>query len=293
MWAWYRCARCFPVFEMEASAFVSMTTPGQSQTSHSRFDRRSLGVVLLAGLICGVLVLAVWVVARNAESATTGITDRLPLASVSADEGCDNFGRYWTETSRAGIDPNPLEFFTNCRVLEDGSWVAGSSMYGAGELDESTLTDEQRAQLNDARSAIAEQVDSLESTLPGSVQGAFEQLYDPETNAVVGHFNEGVAWGSYRTRYARIVNAFMLDPDHAELASLIGWTMGRKINGYADFRRACLANPDVAMLHGACRGMEDNLSIRYAPLPWDLRDPKLIDTWFYETVVEPEQAEQE
>lgn len=248
---------------------------------------------MLAGLICGALVLAVWVASRNAPSATTGLTERLPVSVVSASEGCENFGRYWTDTSGAGIDPIAIERFTNCRLQDDGTWVAGSTMYGAGPLDESTLTDEQQAQLNDARAAIAEQADALEAVLPDSVSTTFEQLYSADSNAVVGHFREGVAWGSYRTRYARIVNAFMLDPDHAELAGLIGWTMGRKINGYADFRRECLGNPDIAMLHGACRGMEDNLNIRYAPLPWDLRDPELIDTWFYETVVEPAQEEQE
>ena len=278
---------------METPARVTMSTPGQPQQQQSRFDRRSLGGVVLAGFICGALLLAVWLASRNAPSATIGLTDRLPLPAVSADAGCENFGRYWTETSGAAIDPVPIERFTNCRVQEDGTWVAGSSMYGAMPLDESTLTDEQQAELNETRTAIAEQVDALEAALPNSVESAFEQLYDPETNAVVGHFREGVAWGSYRTRYARIVNAFMLDPDHAELASLIGWTMGRKINGYADFRRACLADPDIAMLHGPCRGMEDNLNIRYAPLPWDLRDPDLIDTWFYETVVKPAQEEQE
>ena len=110
---------------------------------------------------------------------------------------------------------------------------------------------------------------------------------------MVGHFREGVAWGTYRTRYARIVNAFMLDPEHDELADFIGWTMARKIKGYADFRRECLDNPDVGMLHNACKGVEDNLSIRYAPLPWDLRDPDLIDTWFYETVVKPTEETQE
>ncbi len=270
-----------------------MSTPAQSQTFRSRFDRRSLGGVVLAGLICGALVLAAWALARDTPSATTGLTDRLPLPAVSADEGCENFGRYWTDTSGAGIEPVPIELFTNCRVQEDGSWVAGTSMYGAGPLDESTLTDDQLAQLEDARSAIAGQVNALEAALPNSVQSTFDQLYTVESNAVVGHFREGVAWGAYRTRYARIVNAFMLDPDHEELASLIGWTMGRKIGGYADFRRECLGNPDVAMLHGACRGMEDNLNIRYAPMPWDLRDPDLIDTWFYETVVKPAQEEQE
>ena len=83
----------------------------------------------------------------------------------------------------------------------------------------------------------------------------------------------------------------MLDPNNAELASYIGWVMARKIDGYADFRRECLDNDNVDMLHDACRGMEDNLSIRYAPLPWDLRDPDLLDTWYYETYVKPTQTE--
>lgn len=238
-------------------------------------------------------MLSVWLISRDAPSSSTGMTDRLPLAAVSADQGCANFGRYWTETSGAGSEASSIERFTNCRIRDDGAWVASSTMYGAGSLDESTLTDEQRSQLNQARTAIAAQVSALEAVLPNSIRTTFEQLYVPEIQPVVGHFREGVAWGSYRTRYARIVNAFMLDPDNAELANFIGWTMGRKINGYAEFRRSCLANADAAMLHGACRGMEDNLSIRYAPLPWDLKDPQLIDTWFYETVVKPAQAEQE
>jgi hypothetical protein len=268
-----------------------MTTPTQSSSWRSWFDRRSFGGVVIAGLICAALIAVAFLVSRNAASSTTGLTDRLPLPKVSADAGCENFGRYWTQTSGANIDAVPLELFTNCRLADDGSWVAGESMYGAAPLDESTLTDDQRAQLDELRTAISAQIDRLDTTLPKSVQNAFAQLHTSETNAVVGHFQEGVSWGSYRTRYARIVNAYMLDPNNAELASYIGWIMARKIDGYADFRRECLASPDVAMLYDACRGMEDNLSIRYAPLPWDLRDPDLLDTWYYETYVKPTQTE--
>lgn len=268
-----------------------MATPAQSNSLRSRFDRRSLGGVVLAGVICAVLIAVAFLVSRNASSSTTGLTDRLPIAQVSADEGCENFGRYWTETPGAHIDPVPLELFTNCRIEDDGSWVAAGTMYGAGPLDESTLTDDQRTQLAQLRTAISAQIDRLDTTLPKSVQNAFSQLHTNGTNAVVGHFKEGQTWGTYRTRYARIVNAYMLDPNNAELASYIGWIMARKIDGYADFRRECLGNPDVAMLYDACRGMEDNLSIRYAPLPWDLRDPDLLDTWYYETYVKPTQTE--
>lgn len=266
---------------------MSISTPSHSQRFWTRFDRRSFGGFLVAAAACGVLVLLAWLVSRNAPSSTTGLTDRLPVPIVSANEGCANFGEYWTATSGAQIDPTPLERFTNCRITSDGQWVAAATMYGAEPIDRATLTTEQIAQLEVVHAAIDEQVDRLEATLPDSIDKTFDQLYSAEPNAVVGHFREGIAWGAYRTRYARIVNAFMLDPNNAELADFIGWTMARKIRGYADFRRACLANPDIAMLHNACRGVEDNLSIRYAPLPWDLRDPDLIDTWFYETVVKP------
>ncbi|MCA9859374.1 MAG: hypothetical protein KC438_06600 [Thermomicrobiales bacterium] len=266
---------------------MGISTPSHPQRFWTRFDRRSFGGFLIAAAGCLVLVLFAWLVSRNAPSSTTGLTDRLPIPAVSANDGCANFGTYWTETSGAGIDPAPLEMFTNCRLTDDGEWVAAGSMYGGEPIDRSSLTADQIAQLDALHVAIAEQVDRLEATLPNSVDKTFDQLYSAEPNAVVGNFREGISWGSYRTRYARIVNAAMLDPDNAELADFIGWTMARKIRGYADFRRACLANADVEMLHGACRGMEDNLSIRYAPLPWVLRDPDLIDTWFYETVVKP------
>ncbi len=246
---------------------------------------------MLAGLICAALIAVAFLASRGAPSSTTGLTDRLPLPRVSADAGCENFGRYWTGTSGAHVDPVPLELFTNCRIMDDGSWIASETMYGAGPLDESSLTDDQRAELAQLRTAISAQIDGLELVLPKSIQTAFGQLHTNDTNAVVGHFREGVSWGSFRTRYARIVNAYMLDPNNVELADYIGWIMARKIDGYADFRRECLANEQVAMLGDACRGMEDNLSIRYAPLPWDLRDPDLLDTWYYETYVKPTQTE--
>lgn len=270
---------------------VSTTNPAQMESARRFTSRHAAGGVAIAGVVCAALVATLFLLARNAPSSTTGYTEWVPMARVSADEGCENFGRYWTDTSGAGIDPIPLELFTNCRLLDDGAWQAAATMYGAAPLDETTLTDEQRTELTQLRTAIAAQVDGLEAVLPKSIQNAFAQLHTERTNPVVGHFQEGLSWGSYRTRYARIVNAAMLDPKNAELADFIGWIMARKINGYATFRRECLANQDVAMLDDACRGMEDNLSIRYAPLPWDLRDPDLLDSWYYETHVKPTQTE--
>lgn len=266
--------------------------PEQPQESRFGFDRKALAAVVVLGVVCMALVGIAWVASRNAPSSTTGNTAALPVPSVDADQGCDNFGTYWSDTSGANIDPVALELFTNCRLGDDGSWFATQTMYGAGTLDESTLTDEQRAQLEAARMSVAQQVDGLEAALPGSVREAFAQLHTAKTNAVVGNFKEGVAWGPYRTRYARIMNAYLLDPANAELASFAGWIMSRKLDGYGQLRQQCLANEKVEMLQTACRGMEDNLSIRYAPLPWVLRDPELLDTWFYETVVKPTQTQE-
>ncbi len=270
---------------------VSKTNPAQMDSARRFTSRHAAGGVVIAGVICAALMAIVFLVSRNAPSSTVGYTEWVTVPQVSADEGCEKFGRYWTDTSGARVDPVPLELFTNCRLQDDGTWRAAETMYGAATLDESTLTDDQRAELAQIRTAIAAQVDGLEAVLPKSIQNAFAQLYTQETNPVVGHFREGIAWGPYRTRYARMVNAAMLDPNNAELAEFIGWIMTRKIDGYATFRRECLDNQDVAMLHDACRGVEDNLSIRYAPLPWDLRDPDLLDTWYYETRVKPTQTE--
>lgn len=271
--------------------FTHVNTSARPQSKLRRwFDPHSFGGVFIAGVICAVLLAGAYLVSRNTPSATTGITDRLPLAQVSANDGCENFGRYWTDTSGAHIDPTALERFSNCQLQEDDVWVA-AGMYGAVPLDESTLTTGQRTQLDQLRTTITAQVDSLETILPGSIQRAFDQLHTYRNNAVVGHFQEGIGWGPYRTRYARIVNAALLDPNNRELAEFIGWIMARKMDGYADFRRECLANPDIAMLRTACTGVEDNLSIRYAPLPWDLHDPALLDTWFSETVLQPAKSE--
>ena len=79
---------------------------------------------MLLGAICLALVAVAFAAARNAPSATTGLTSGLPLPDVAADQGCENFGRYWTDTSGARIDPVTLELFTNCRLQEDGSWIA-------------------------------------------------------------------------------------------------------------------------------------------------------------------------
>lgn len=269
-----------------------MAETDQPQSRKHRIDRRSLGVVVLLGALSLGLIVGAWAMARNAPASTVGLISAVPDPRVSATQGCASFAQYWLDASRGSIDPVAIELFTNCRVDDRGNWVAAETMYGAAPLDESTLTPEQQAELQDLRGTIGQQIDGLEAELPGSIRSAFNQLHSPWSNAVVGHFREGVPWSSYRTRYARIVNAYLLDPQNTDLANYAGWIMSRKIEGYAAFRQQCLAKPEIAMLQTACIGMEDNLSIRYAPLPWELRDPDLLDTWFYETHVKPSQTEQ-
>ncbi len=152
----------------------------------------------------------------------------LPRRQSAPMQGCENFGRYWTDTSGAMIDPVPLELFTNCRIEDDGTWAAGRIHVRRGAT---RRIDPDRRPAGPARAAsyrhLGQQIDGLEATLPKSVQNAFDQLHtDRATMRSSGISRKGSVWGSYRTRYARIVNAYMLDPQQCragELSSAGSW----------------------------------------------------------------------
>ena len=104
------------------------------------------------------------------------------------------------------------------------------------------------------------------------------KVYSEQANPVIGFTQEGVSLSSIRTRYARIMNGFMLDPQHEAMADYVGWVMQQRIDAFGTFRRACLQD-DTAWLRQPCTGMEDNLSIRYAPWYWELANEGLIDDY--------------
>ena len=106
-----------------------------------------------------------------------------------------------------------------------------------------------------------------------------DQIYSSEPRSVTGNIREGVTIGPTRTRYARIINAATLDPQNQELADYVGWSMARRIDAYGRMRSQCVSESKVEHLHSICRALEDQLSIRFAPWPWDLSNPALLDTY--------------
>jgi hypothetical protein len=246
------------------------------------------GPVALFGIaVCLVAILVLWFVAADTPSSEVGLVDRLPLPSTSGAHGCANFATYWMDDSGAKMDPEVLQGFTNCTRNEDETWTISPSMYGARPIDEASLSDEQKSQLADLRAKIEDQTDGLQAVFPKSLRDNLGKIHSDESRSVIGHLKDGVSLGPTRSRYARLINAYMLDPRNQELADFAGWVMARKIDAFAQFRRSCLGNDEIVYLHDACRGMEDALNIRYAPFPWDLTDEALIDTYFDETVVQP------
>ena len=243
---------------------------------HSRLETRTLivGVGLMVASLLAVV--AVWLVARDAPSSQVGMVEGIPYVAATGPDGCQRFGEYWSRDSGVVIDPVVIEGFTNCRQDSDGNWTTASV------LPRPTLPEGSDAAAAEIRAEILAGVDRLETAMPQSLKNDLGSIYSDNDNPVIGHQQEGVTISSVRSRYARMVNGLMLDPQGGAFTDYLGWLMGKRIAGYAALRTACLDNPDTAYLYQPCVGLEDNLSIRYAPWPWDLRDLVNLDAYLAE-----------
>jgi hypothetical protein len=240
--------------------------------------RDALVVAAMAGILVVVLVLLM-LYARDQPSAGVGNTASLDIPVVGPDEGCQNFVDYWAEESGVDADPAHLRTITNCRQQADGSWYVPTGLDDERLQPEERLTAEERAETEALRETLLAQLEDLQEAIPPGLADQMEQIYSGEPRAVMGHIREGAAIGPTRTRYVRIANGVALDPTKRELADYIGWSMARQIDAYGRMRSNCVSNPDVAHLHRVCRGLEDTLSIRFAPWPWDLADPVHLETY--------------
>ncbi len=245
-------------------------------SDEDRFEKRTLliGATLMAVAVAAVV--GVWLVARDAPSSNAGMVDGIPYVAATGPEGCQSFGEYWIRDSGVTIDPVVIENFTNCRIDADGNWTVAASL-PRPELPEGTDAD-----AAETRAEILAGVDLLEASLPQSLKDELGSIYSDSDNPVIGHQREGVTISPVRERYARIVNGLMLDPDQRAFTDYLGWYMGKRIAGYAALRTACLDDPDTEYLYQPCVGLEDNLSVRYAPWPWDLRNLVNLDAYLAE-----------
>ncbi len=231
------------------------------------------GVVLVLGLLAVMGV--AWNGARDAPSSEVGDISRVPRPAVAASDGCHNFATHWIDDTSIAVEPAVLEGFTNCRMGDDGRWHVWAETPG---LDRPAVADEFAEDAQIVRAAILDDIRALQSQVSPELGEALGRIYSESANAVIGQTNEGVSIANARTRHARLVNAFALDPERSEFADYVGWVMKGRMDAYGMFRRACLENGTL-YLRQPCVGMEDNLSIRYAPWYWELANPLLLDSY--------------
>jgi hypothetical protein len=236
---------------------------------------RPRGAWRLTALTIGALVIAIpalYLAARNQPSALSNQPELLLTPVIGLDEGCDNFARYWLEQSSLSLEPALIEGMTNCRQAADGSWFVPTGPNDPRLRERPVIPDDQRALAERVEAALRQEIDELEASFSDSLQREIQSVYSPRAQPVFGNVSDRAPLARPRSRYGRVVQAFVLDPRHELLAGYIGWVMERRRSAYDAFRTACLGDPGAGYLELPCQGLEDALSIRYPPWPWDLRN---------------------
>lgn len=235
-----------------------------------------IAVAITAGLLAVVGLL--WLIARDAPSSGTGDTNTVPGVSVGPSEGCANFARYWLDETSVDVDAGVLEGFTNCRLATDGDWYTLAELPDEINPDPPAIAEQNQAASDETRARIIADLGILQQSFTEPMMTELGKVYSDQSNAVIGQTREGSSLSNVRTRYARIINGMMMDPSHDALAGYVSWLMQQRIDSYGIFRRACLED-DTAYLRQPCTGMEDNLSIRYAPWYWELARSDWLDAY--------------
>ncbi len=235
-----------------------------------------IGALLLIG--------GLFLLARNAPSATVNNPTVLPTPVLAADDGCANFARFWASQSALAVDPDAIAAIGNCRLAADGSWFvpigADDPRLPVGDH----LTDAERAATATLRTQLETQRDLFTEEMPPSLEYLLRRLYDPSANPVTGHLKEGVTIGPVRAEYQRFAQAALLDPGLRQLADYAGWWMARRMAAYEAFAQACIQTSDRHYLDFACEGMLGALSVRFPPWPWDLNDSVALQEYLVSVV---------
>jgi hypothetical protein len=141
------------------------------------------------------------------------------------------------------------------------------------------LTEAERSRSAATRQNLLAEISALDSSLSSSIQNDIDRIYSQPIQAITGHVEDGEPIGRPRSRYTRVVQAFLLDEQYALLADYVGWIMNQKITAYDALLSACERDPAVEYLRTACRGVEDSLSVNYPPWIWDMRSEVLLDAY--------------
>jgi hypothetical protein len=263
---------------------VETTTAEPPTPRSSRFLAADAWIGLGTIATCLALVVGVRLIAKNAPSAGRSVVVGLPTPVVSTDAGCANFASFWMDRSGLAATAEMIEGISNCRQAADGSWIVPK---GADDprLPKTPLLTDQQAQATGAlRTKLLTQIAGLEAEYSSTLRSWLNQLYDPFARAVVGHIRDSTGIVTARGRYTRLTQAYLMSPDHQELAAYVGWAMARRIDAYDHLKANCLGDPALEYLRTACLGLEDSLNIRYPPFTWDLRDSTLLESYLASTL---------
>lgn len=266
-----------------------MTDTNQPESSPAHEAASDWRVALIVVAACFAVVVILSIVAAGGESAGQSIVSTIPTPAVSASEGCANFARYWMEESGVGVSAETIEGISNCRRAADGTWFVPTGPRDPRLGDRPALTATEQAAMAELRGELLAAIAALEATFPPALRRALDQIHDPVARAVRGHLSED--WqtpvGPARGRYTRLVQAYLMAPEHQRLADYVGWLMARRLSAFEEFQAACLGRVDLAYLHNACRGVEGTLSIGFPPFPWELKDPLNLDAYLLAVVRQP------
>lgn len=248
-----------------------------AQQRHRRFGELP---ILAAMTFIGVaLVAGLYLAARDEPSARSNHPEALPTPKISNDAACTNFATYWLTETGLRLDASIIEGLTNCRLGANGSWFVPTGPNDQRLPSDFAMTSAEREATNGLRSTLVAQIDDLEGTLSTSMQRDLDYIYDPRVRPISGHVKDGVPITRARSRYTRVVQAYLLAPEHEPLAAYVGWLMERKIDAFKAVDAQCQSDLAAAYLRTVCDGLEDSLSVRFPPFVWDLRSSVLLEAY--------------
>ncbi|MGE3796950.1 MAG: hypothetical protein AB7G88_03835 [Thermomicrobiales bacterium] len=250
----------------------------KARNGESRWRHPVVGSTIVAVLL--LMVGVAWLFARDAPSSALGDINSVPRTSITVSQGCQNFAEYWLDNTSIPLEGATLEGFTNCREGADGKWDVLSNLPAAQTMDMFAIAPEHEADARALRARLIADIATFQQSLSDAMMSELGKIYSERANPVIGNTAEGASLSSIRTRYARLMNGFMLDPQYDAVARYVGWIMQQRIDAYGVFRRACLQD-ETAWLRQPCTGMEDNLSIRYAPWYWELASDLTLDAYLH------------
>lgn len=265
-----------------------MPDPPTTLELAQRGSNHDHGIAIGLGVVATLLVLGLWLISRDSPSAVQQDSVSLTTEEVSGEEGCQNFGEFWTTGTGVNVPIEAIEAISNCRQSADGTWFVPIGLDDPRLRPESILPPDQAASAEALNAILSEDLFALENALPDSLKEALSSNYDIENQPVFGHTRRGrTDLTVKRNRYARVTQAFLISPERTAVADYVGWVTQRRIEAANAFETTCRSSPDFGFILRACVGIRNEFAVSQIPLYWDLNDPVLIQEYLIARSSEP------